>query len=118
MIMMITMRLPLEQRFKVVQEGEISVGCVGHRLIALEIGNIKKMDNSFAQFFSLFLLQNPIFFICNLKLFFSSDVVVEHPVGASEALAGEKDEIKSPNIINANYVCVIIISVRGFQVMT
>ena len=58
--------------------------------------------------------QNPIF-SRHLKLFLSSDVVVEHPVGASQALAGEKkkNEIKSvgkrDNIIIVIIIIIIII---------
>ena len=34
-------KLPLEKRFQVIQECEIPMGCVGHRLVALEIGNVR-----------------------------------------------------------------------------
>ena len=34
-------KLPLEKRFQVIQECEIPMGCVGHRLVALDIGNVR-----------------------------------------------------------------------------
>ena len=34
-------KLPLEKRFQVIQECEIPMGCVGHRLVALEIDNVR-----------------------------------------------------------------------------
>ena len=33
--------LPLEKRLQVIEECEIPMGCISHRLVALEIGNVR-----------------------------------------------------------------------------
>ena len=43
-------KLPLEKGFQVIQECEIPMGCVGHCLVALEIGNARISHHHIAHF--------------------------------------------------------------------